>query len=102
MRLLLDTPILIWWTRNDRRLPASFLDAIAAPQNSIHVSAATVWEIGIKRKIGKLNFTGSVEEAIQRHRFSALSIAVRHAEGAGALPMLHTDPFDRLLVAQAQ
>ena len=102
MRLLLDTHIFIWWTQNDRRLPGLFLDAISAPHNSIHVSAATAWEIGIKRKIGKLGFSGSVEEAIRRHRFSALSIAVRHAEGAGALPMLHNDPFDRLLIAQAQ
>jgi PIN domain nuclease of toxin-antitoxin system len=102
MRLLLDTHILIWWTTDDPRLQSSHEEAIGSPQNSVYVSAVSAWEIGIKRNRAKLAFSGSVEDAIQRHRFESLAISVRHAEKAGGLPVLHGDPFDRLLVAQAQ
>jgi PIN domain nuclease of toxin-antitoxin system len=102
MKLLLDTHIFLWWTQNDPRLQASHRDAISLPQNSVYVSAASAWEIGIKRKIGKLAFAGSVADAIHRHRFQSLAISVQHAERAGSLPRVHSDPFDRLLVAQAQ
>jgi PIN domain nuclease of toxin-antitoxin system len=62
----------------------------------------TVWEIAVKRTLGKLIFGKAVGMAIQQHDFLSLSITVEHAEWAGALPQLHRDPFDRLLVAQAQ
>jgi PIN domain nuclease of toxin-antitoxin system len=101
MKLLLDTHIFIWWTQNDPRLRTIYREAISAPQSTVYVSAASAWEIGIKRSIGKLAFTGSVAAAIHRHRFETLAISVEHAEEAGRLPMAHSDPFDRLLVAQA-
>jgi PIN domain nuclease of toxin-antitoxin system len=101
MRLLLDTHIFIWWTANDPRLRSAHLEAIGSPHNSIYVSAVSAWEIAIKRNLAKLTFTGTVEDAIERHRFEALAVSVRHAEKAGDLSPIHSDPFDRLLVAQA-
>ena len=76
-------------------------DAIADPANEIHVSAASVWEIGIKRVIGKLGFAQRIVETILAHRFQLLPITGEHAEHAAELPRHHADPFDRLLVAQA-
>ncbi len=76
-------------------------EAIANPRNEIFVSAATVWEIGIKRDIGKLGFTRPIVAAIVAHRFQLLPITGEHAEHAAELPRHHADPFDRMLVAQA-
>lgn len=102
MRLLLDTHVFLWWNEGNLRLPKAQRDAILSPQNSVFVSAVIAWEIGIKRTIGKLMFAGSVSSAIVGHRFEPLPISVRHAERAGELPHHHRDPFDRLLIAQAQ
>jgi PIN domain nuclease of toxin-antitoxin system len=102
MKLLLDTRVFLCWTQNDPRLQDAHQQAISLPENLVYVSAASAWEIGIKQKIGKLAFAGSVADAILRHRFEPLAISVSHAEAAGALPAIHGDPFDRLLVAQAQ
>ena len=103
MRLLLDTHIFLWCEVNDRRLPDHFRQAIESPQNDVFVSAVTAWEIAIKRAAGKLVFHSSVSNAIQRNsKFQPLSISPEHAEWAASLPLLHRDPFDRLLVAQAQ
>lgn len=66
------------------------------------VSAVTVWEIAIKRGLGKLVFAGALGKAIEGHGFAALPITVEQAQWAGTLPQWHRDPFDRLLVAQAQ
>lgn len=102
MKLLLDTHVLLWWDSGDRHLPEVLRSAIASPKNDIFVSAVTVWEIAIKRASGKLAFLGSASKAIQQHGFESLPITVEDAEAAGSLPQLHRDPFDRLLVAQAQ
>ncbi len=101
MKLLLDTHVFLWWDANDPHLPEEYAAAIASPTNEIFVSAATVWEIAIKRSIGKLKFTGSALNAVERHGFQHLSITSAHAESAGSMPELHRDPFDRMLVAQA-
>ena len=102
MKLLLDTHTFLWWDANDGCLPAALHSAIASPRNQVFVSAASVWEIAIKRASGKLNFAQSVEKSIAAHDFLPLPITVEQAELAGSLPQLHRDPFDRLLVAQAQ
>jgi PIN domain nuclease of toxin-antitoxin system len=101
MKLLLDTHVFLWWDADDRKLPEELHAAIASPQNEVYVSAATVWEIAIKRSSGKLKFARSIGKSIETHGFRPLSITVEHAEWAGGLPPLHRDPFDRLLVAQA-
>jgi PIN domain nuclease of toxin-antitoxin system len=102
MKLLLDTHAFLWWDSNDALLPDGLRAAIASPQNQVLVSAVTVWEIAIKRALGKLVFGEGLGKAIEGHGFTALPITVEHAEWAGSLPPLHRDPFDRLLVAQAQ
>lgn len=102
MRLLLDTHVLLWWLRNDRRLPARFAAAIRDPAIDVLVSAASVWEASIKTALGKLDLTGDLVEEIAANRFTELPISARHAQLAGDLPKHHDDPFDRLLVAQAR
>jgi PIN domain nuclease of toxin-antitoxin system len=101
MKLLLDTHAFLWWDSSDVLLPAPLRTAIASPRNQVFVSAATVWEITIKRASGKLIFGQAVGITIDEHGFLPLPITIEHAEWAGGLPQLHRDPFDRLLVAQA-
>ena len=102
MKLLLDTHAFLGWDAKDSSLPEILHAAIASPRNRVYVSAVTVWEIAIKRASGKLAYTNSLAEAIDIHGFIPLPITIEHAEWAGGLPPLHRDPFDRLLVAQAQ
>ena len=102
MDLLLDTHVFLWWDAASPELGAACRAAIADPANRVFVSAASVWEIGIKRRTGKLAFSGSAVEAIRQNGFLEAPILGRDAEAAAALDWSHADPFDRLLVAQAQ
>lgn len=102
MRLLLDTHIFLWWNSGDHRMPVRARAAIESPETEVYLSAVSVWEIAIKRAIGKLVFLESIVQTIEGHNFRPLIIMPEHAEWAGALPLLHTDPFDRMLIAQAQ
>ena len=102
MDLLLDTNVFLWWDAASPDLAAACRAAIADPSNRIFVSAASVWEIGIKRRTGKLAFSGSAVDAVRKNGFLELPILGRDAELAAALDWKHADPFDRLLVAQAQ
>ena len=101
MDLLLDTHVFIWWDRADAQLGVAAAAAIGDPDNRIFVSAASVWEIAIKRQSGRLTFSGSPSQAIAKNGFYPLPISVEHAEAAAHLPAIHKDPFDRLLVAQS-
>ena len=76
--------------------------AIASEANDVAVSAASAWEIAIKRAIGRLEAPDDVEEQLSLERFDLLAITHEHAWAAGALPQHHADPFDRMLVAQAR
>lgn len=96
MDLLLDTHVFLWWDTG-----RVTLDAIADPGNRVFVSAASVWEIGIKAVKGKLSYSGSPLAAIGDNGFLPLSITSDHAERAARLDWSHGDPFDRMLVAQA-
>lgn len=102
MDLLLDTHAFIWWDISDARLKAEARAAITDPSNRIVVSAASVWEISIKRTTGKLAFRDDILRAIARNGFDTMSISPQHADEAGSLPLHHADPFDRLLIAQAK
>ena len=105
MRLLLDTHTLLWWIADSRRLPIATHRAILDSENDKLVSAVTAWEISIKYHLGKLPsagpIVGNLPAAIATEGFRELPISVSDAARAGALPGLHRDPFDRLLVAQA-
>jgi PIN domain nuclease of toxin-antitoxin system len=101
VNLLLDTHVFLWWDRQDSALNASARDAIEDPGSSVFVSAASVWEIAIKRRLGKVRFHGSACAAIGANGFHELPVVPLDAEEAGQLPWQHNDPFDRLLVAQA-
>lgn len=101
MRLLLDTHALLWWLTDDPTLSTAARVAIGDETNAVYVSAATAWEIAMKRASGKLQSPPDLESQVRRHRFDPLPISLRHALDAGALPHHHEDPFDRMLVAQA-
>ena len=101
-RLLLDTHALLWWLSEPQRLNGRAYRAIADAVNEIFVSAVSGWEIAIKRALGKLQAPEDLETSIREQGFTPLSLTFFHAEQAGALPPHHGDPFDRMLVAQAQ
>ena len=100
MRLLLDTRALLWWL-SDEGLPDQARDAIADPANLVMVSAASAWEISIKKVLGKLSAPDDLERQVDESGFSPLPISIAHALAAGQLPRHHDDPFDRMLIAQA-
>ncbi len=101
MNLLLDTHILLWWLSGSRHLPAAARKTIADSARA-YVSAATVWEIAIKIALGKLEFQGEMTEQLALNNLLSLAVTVPHALVAGALPVHHSDPFDRMLIAQAK
>lgn len=102
MRLLLDTQVLLWWLDGDRRLGADAVARIEQDETDVYVSAATAWEIAVKRAAGKLVAPFDVAAELEAEGFLPLGITVEHGVAAGGLPLHHTDPFDRMLVAQAQ
>ena len=105
MRLLLDTHALVWWLEGSARLSVSARRAIADPSNEKLVSAASAWEITTKHRLGKLpgadEFAGEIPWAIADEGFEELPVTVDDGARAGALPGPHSDPFDRMLIAQA-
>ena len=102
MRLLIDTHIFIWAVTWPDRLQPRLHEAILAPRNTILVSAASVWEIAIKRSLRRLTFPlERLDAVLEEAGFDHLPITAAHAIEAGGLPRHHADPFDRMLVAQA-
>ena len=101
-RLLLDTHAFLWWLADTPELGNSARKAIADERNEVFVSAATGWEVAIKRAAGKLQAPDNLDAMVEESGFSHLPVTFFHGEQAGALPMHHRDPFDRMLVAQAQ
>jgi PIN domain nuclease of toxin-antitoxin system len=103
VRLLLDTHVFLWWLGDDPTLSPDTRAAMTDPTSLVHVSAATVWEIAIKAHLGRLD-TGGADMAheILANGFIELPMTARHAHTAGWLPRHHDDPFDRMLIAQAQ
>ncbi|MBK9086307.1 MAG: type II toxin-antitoxin system VapC family toxin [Sterolibacteriaceae bacterium] len=101
MRLLLDTHVFLWSVTDNRKLKRAARDFILAA-DEVYVSAASIWEIAIKARLGKIE--GDPEElaeAIAPSGFHELPVTARHGAAVARLPALHADPFDRLLVAQA-
>jgi PIN domain nuclease of toxin-antitoxin system len=105
LRLLIDTHVLLWWLLGSEALATRARAMIADAENETFVSAASAWELSIKYKLGKLPtaapLMANLPGAIVGENFAELPITVRHAQQAANLPMLHKDPFDRMLIAQA-
>jgi PIN domain nuclease of toxin-antitoxin system len=105
MKLLLDTQVFLWFLNADRRLPDAWRDAIAEPSNEVYLSAASVWEAVIKSQVGKLPLPAPAEtylpEQRLRHGIGSLIVDEGSIARLAALPALHRDPFDRILIAQA-
>lgn len=103
MRLLLDTHVWLWWLGDDRRLGRPARQALGNPWNEVYVSAASAWEIAIKAALGKVRVgKADLEGEIAANGFLEIEVRTRHALRAGGLGPIHEDPFDRMLVAQAQ
>jgi PIN domain nuclease of toxin-antitoxin system len=101
-RLLLDTHALLWWLSDDAQLGEETRRAISNPRNQVYISAASTWEISIKKTIGKLSAPDDMDAIVEDEGFDKLPITLFHGEQAGLLPEHHKDPFDRMLIAQAQ
>lgn len=106
MRVLLDTHTFLWWTSGGSRISDRARGLIEDPEVEVLLSVASAWEISIKSARGRLQLPVPAErfvpDRLRRHRMSVLDVALSHALRAGALPEIHADPFDRMLVAQAQ
>ena len=106
MRLLLDTHSFLWLRTAPERLSGAAREAIANPENELYLSVVSAWELAIKEARGKLGFARPFEvivpEMIAATGASELAIEHRHAVQVGTLPPHHRDPFDRMLIAQAQ
>jgi PIN domain nuclease of toxin-antitoxin system len=100
-RLLLDTHIFLWWRGEPSRLISKVQDCIATA-DMVFVSAASAWEAAIKASLGRLDLPDTIEAGVLASGFEKLLITFSHAERAAGLPPHHRDPFDRMLVAQAQ
>lgn len=101
MKLLLDTHVVLWWLASPEELAAGAHKAIESPTNEVFVSAASLWEMSIKQELGKLTLPGNPVEALESIGFAMLDISAEHGWRAGGLAPHHKDPFDRMLVAQA-
>ncbi|MFE2290274.1 type II toxin-antitoxin system VapC family toxin [Streptomyces sp. NPDC059452] len=101
MRLLLDTHVILWWLGDSDELTDQVKDLLDT-EPSVHLSAVSAWEIAIKQSLGKLDGPADLAERVRDSQFTALPITAGHGVRAGRLPALHRDPFDRILVAQAQ
>lgn len=99
---LIDTHVLIWWADTPEKLSNDARVALASGRNTLFVSHASLWELNIKISRGKLSIPGSIETLLQRSRCDALAISMNHIDRIKELPHHHGDPFDRMLIAQAQ
>lgn len=106
MKLLVDTQCWLWWFAQPERLNEEAITHLADETNEVLFSVASVWEMGIKVALGKLPLPESIDSYISSRMVQlgarSLEISVNHALRAAALPLHHRDPFDRMLIAQAQ
>jgi PIN domain nuclease of toxin-antitoxin system len=105
LNLLIDTHVLLWWWTEAEQLSGRAKAAILDSRNRSYVSAAVAWELAMKVNLGKLearDVVSNLKQLLIEEGFRRLAISTDHALRAGLLPMLHRDPFDRMLVAQAQ
>lgn len=101
MKLLLDTHVVLWWRTDSSRIKPAVRRAIGGAE-IVWVSAASGWETAIKQGLGKLRLDDSLSEMVSSSDFHELAITLKHTEQLLTLPSHHGDPFDRMLIAQAQ
>lgn len=105
MKLLLDTHLFLWWTVEPEKLPKGAMELIGDSTAQILLSAASTWEIRIKTALGRLELREPlrtiVEREISQNGFKLLPVTFEHTERLSSLPLLHRDPFDRILIAQS-
>lgn len=104
MRLLLDTQVLVWYDSEPHRLSAAATAVIRDPANEVFYSSASIWELAIKSRLGKLAIGRSLPELVRiqaTYRIAEVAVNSVHCLEVEALPLIHKDPFDRLLIAQA-
>jgi len=102
LRILLDTHLLLWWLGNAPSLSEPARMLISEPENTVFVSAVSLWEIWLKESLGKLRLPADFETRMAAESFESLPLSAKHARQVALLPWHHRDPFDRMLVAQAQ
>jgi PIN domain nuclease of toxin-antitoxin system len=102
MNLLLDTHVLLWWLNGDSVLSEKSKTAISDSKNLVFISAVTIWEIRIKEALKKLTIPENFKAVLDMQPFNLLNITHEHAHAIKDLPAYHSDPFDRMLVAQAK
>lgn len=102
MNLLLDTHVVIWWVEADPRISRRWLESILDDANSVFVSAASAWEIEIKKRQGRLPFEPTVIDVASEYGFELLPMSASDGISAGSLDWDHRDPFDRMLAAQSR
>ena len=105
MRLLLDTHLLLWAAGSPERLPSVARELLDAPENTPIFSSASLWEVAIKSGLGRHDFRADarlLRRGLLDNGYDELAITSEHAVALGGLPPIHKDPFDRMLIAQAQ
>ena len=105
MKLLLDTHLLLWAAAEPDRLPRMARDLMEDVDNALHFSAVSLWEVAIKSGLGRNDFTAQpavLRRGLLDNGYTELPIASEHAVATATLPSIHRDPFDRMLIAQAQ
>jgi len=102
MQYLLDTHVILWWLTEPKKIKQKALKTISDRNNRIFISSASFWEIGIKKGLGRIIIPHNIIETLLNEGFEILSISAEAGLGVADLPMIHSDPFDRLLVIQAK
>jgi PIN domain nuclease of toxin-antitoxin system len=102
VKVLLDTHILLWWLDADPILSQEAIGVISNPENTIFVSAVSLWEIWLKQSLGKLRLPADFLQRLAAESFESLPLTAAQTAHVGQLAWVHRDPFDRMLVAQAQ
>ena len=102
MKLLLDTHILLWWLDANPLLSREAIALIREPENTIFVSAVTIWEIRLKQSLGKLDLPPNFLDRLASEGFENLPLTAAQTTAVAQLAWIHRDPFDRMLIAQAQ
>ena len=101
-RYLLDTHVLLWWLEGSEKLSPEVHEIIRNGQNAIYFSAGAIWEMVIKRDLGRLDMPDNLDEVLAADNIEVLPIEAKHALDVGKLPDHHRDPFDRIQIAQAR